>query len=237
MKMVRIQKVIANAGLVSRREAESLILQKRVKVNGRVISKAGFKVDPYRDLIEVDSKKINYFIPKVYFLLNKPQGVICSLKDEKGRKKIIDFLPSFPFKIYPVGRLDFNSEGLIILTNDGDLANKILHPSNKIEKIYRVKITGTLTIKKINLIKEGLFIGGVRIKPLWIKIIKVNKNTWLELSIIEGKKHVIRRLFKAIGHFVMRLKRIAIGPIRDNNLKPGQFRQLTEKEIKILKNL
>ncbi len=237
MKTVRIQKAIADAGLVSRREAESLILQQRVKVNGRVITQIGFRVDPYRDVIEVDSKKINLFIPKVYFLFNKPQGVICSLKDEKGRKKVIDFLPSFPFKIYPVGRLDYNSEGLIILTNDGELANKILHPSYRIEKIYRVKITGTLTREKINLLRSGIFIEGVRIKPLWIKIIKVNRNTWLELSIVEGKKHEIRRLFKAIGHFVMRLKRIGIGPIRDSNLKLGQFRQLTEKEIKILKNL
>lgn len=237
MKAIRIQKALANAGIVSRREAELLILQQRIKVNGKIIKSKGFKINPYKDIIEVDNKQINLFVPKVYYLFNKPQGVICSLKDEKGRKKIIDFLPSFPFKIYPVGRLDYNSEGLIIVTNDGDLANKIMHPSHKIEKVYRVKISGNLSKEKMNLLKQGIYLDKVKIKPLWMKILKKNKNTWLELSIVEGKKHEIRRIFKYLGHFVMRLKRIAIGPIRENNLKPGQFRELTEKEIKILKNL
>ena len=236
-KNLRLQKILADAGVSSRRMAETLISAGRVKVNGQVIKKQGVKVDPYHDTVELDNKAILIFIPKVYYLVNKPQGIICSANDEKGRKTIIDLVPKLPFRIFPVGRLDYNSEGLIILTNDGTLAQKLTHPSFQVQKIYRVKIQGTVTEQEILSIKKGFYLDGRMITPMWIKFLKKAHNTWLEICILEGKKHEIRRIFKMIGHPVMRLKRSSIGPINDPYLKPGHYRQLSDSEIKTLKSI
>lgn len=236
-KMIRLQKALSESGLLSRRKAASVISEGKVKVNGKTIYQKGFKIDPEKDTIELEGKIISIQIPKVYFLLNKPQGVICTLKDNLGRKKITDLLPKFPFKIFPVGRLDYNSEGLIVITNDGELANILIHPSYKIIKTYRVKIQGNLSHEKIIAIKNGIEIDGRKVIPKSLRILKATKNMWIEISLPEGRKHIIKRLLKKIGYPVMRLKRIQIGPLAAPELKPGQFRQLYPKELNILKQL
>ena len=237
IKKMRLQKALSNSGLFSRREAADIIDEGKVKVNGKITYEKGLQVDIEKDVIEVDGKVITLTIPKVYFIVNKPQGVICSLKDEVGRKKIIDLIPKMPFKIFPVGRLDYNSEGLVLLTNDGELANILMHPSYNIIKTYRVKIKGKLSQSEIKLIKKGIEIDNRKVIPISLKFLKIANNSWLEISLHEGRKHIIRKLFKKINHPIMRLKRIQIGPITAPDLKPGQFRQLTPKEIKILKQL
>ncbi len=236
-KKIRLQKALSESGLCSRRKAAGFISEGKVKVNGKIVYNKGLKVDREKDYIELNEKLITFDIPKVYFIVNKPQGVICSLSDNEGRKKITDLLPKFSFKIYPVGRLDYNSEGLILMTNDGELANLLMHPSFHINKTYRVKIQGQLSKQEIKAIKTGIVIDERKVVISSFKILKVTKNTWIEVSLHEGKKHIIRRLFKMIGHPVMRLKRIQIGPLSAPELRPGQFRPLYPKEIKLLKKL
>ena len=236
-KNLRLQKALADAGIASRRMAEKLISAGRVKVNGKIITKKGFKIDPHCDSLKLDEKTIILDLPKVYYLVNKPQGVICTSKDERGRKTIIDLIPKLPFRIFSVGRLDYNSEGLIILTNDGELTQKLTHPSFHVQKIYRVKVRGNVSENEIKTIKKGLYLDGQKVIPLWIKFLKKGHNTWLDICITEGKKHEIKRLFKMIGYPVMRLKRESIGPINDPYLKPGHYRQLSDTEIKMLKSL
>lgn len=236
-KMIRLQKALSESGLLSKRKAASVISEGKVKVNGKLIYQKGFKIDPDKDTIELEGKIVSVKIPKIYFLLNKPQGVICTLKDNLGRKKITDLLPKFPFKIFPVGRLDYNSEGLILITNDGELANILTHPSYKIIKTYRVKIQGNLSPKEIKAIKNGIEIDKRKVILKSLRILKAAKNTWIEITLHEGRKHIIKRLFKKIYHPVMRLKRIQIGSLTAPELKPGQFRQLYPKELNILKQL
>jgi len=173
----------------------------------------------------------------VYYLVNKPQGIICTSKDERGRKTIIDLVPKLPFRIFSIGRLDYNSEGLIILTNDGALAQKLTHPSFRVQKAYRVKVRGVVSENTIRLLQKGLYLDRQKIVPLWIKFLKKGHNTWLDICITEGKKHEIKRLFNLVGYPVMRLKRASIGPISDPHLKPGHYRQLSDSEIKMLKSL
>ena len=237
--MERLQKVIANAGVTSRRKAEELILDGKVKVNGKVVTELGVKVDD-SDAIVVNGKPLPKVDKKVYYLLNKPSGYICSLSDEKGRKVVTDLIEDKSIRVYPVGRLDYDTTGLLILTNDGDFANMLSHPSNNVEKLYRVTIDGLLTDDEIYALKDGIDIDGVKVIPTRVKIKKrnLNKKTEIvEFGIVEGRNHIVKRVFDSINHPVLKLKRESYAFLNVNDLQIGQYRDLNPKEIKKLKEL
>ncbi len=237
--MERLQKVIANAGVTSRRKAEELILDGKVKVNGKVVTELGVKVDD-SDAIVVNGKPLPKVDKKVYYLLNKPSGYICSLSDEKGRKVVTDLIEDKSIRVYPVGRLDYDTTGLLILTNDGDFANMLSHPSNNVEKLYRVTIDGLLTADEIYALKDGIDIDGVKVVPTRVKIKKrnLNKKTEIvEFGIVEGRNHIVKRVFDSINHPVLKLKRESYAFLNVNDLQIGQYRDLNPKEIKKLKEL
>ncbi|MBQ8659639.1 MAG: rRNA pseudouridine synthase [Bacilli bacterium] len=236
--MERLQKVIANSGYTSRRKAEELISAGKVSVNGSVVTELGVKVSD-TDAIMVEGRPLSKTEKKVYYLLNKPSGYICSLKDEKGRKVVTDLIDT-NLRVYPVGRLDYDTTGLLILTNDGDFANLLSHPSNNVEKTYRATIDGILTVEDIYQLKDGVDIDGVKVVPTRVKIKKknVNKNTQIvELSIVEGRNHIVKRVFEKIGHPVLKLKRERYAFLDVEDLRIGEYRDLTVKEVKKLKEL
>lgn len=232
--MERLQKVIANSGIASRRKAEELIKDGKVKVNGNVITELGTKVTD-KDKIEVDNKPI-VKEEKVYFLLNKPRGVITSTKDEHERKTVVDLIDTDK-RIYPVGRLDYDTTGAIILTNDGEFANILMHPSNKIDKVYLAKIDGIITGEAINNLKDGIMLDGVRVIPSRVKLKKVNQEnntSMVEITIHEGKNHEVKRLFEAVGFRVDKLTRKSIGIFSLEGISSGEYRPLTHKEVQII---
>ncbi len=230
--MIRIQKVIADAGISSRRAAEQLLLQGRIIVNGQVVSELGTKVDPDRDHIRVDGKLIPNSQPKVYMMLHKPQGCVSTLHDPEGRKTIKDFFRTSSLRLYPVGRLDFNTEGLILLTNDGDFAARLLHPRFHVPRTYVAKISGTLTDQSIAQLKNGVMLDGEMTAPCRInKLKKLATNSWLEITLYEGRKRQIRRMMETVGCSVIRLKRIGFGSLRIGTLAPGQSRPLEHEEL------
>lgn len=237
--MERLQKVIANAGITSRRKAEELILAGKVSVNGKIIKELGVKVSD-EDAIMVDGKPLPKQNKKVYYLLNKPSGYICSLKDEKGRKVVTDLIEDQSIRVYPVGRLDYDTTGLLILTNDGNFANLLSHPSNNVEKLYKVTIDGLLTSDEIYALKDGISIDGIKVIPTRVKIKKrnLNKRTEIiEFGIVEGRNHIVKRVFESINHPVLKLKRESYAFLNVNDLQIGQYRDLNPKEIKKLKEL
>lgn len=232
--MERLQKVIANSGIASRRKAEELIKDGKVKVNGNVITELGTKVTD-KDKIEVDNKPI-VKEEKVYFLLNKPRGVITSTKDEHGRKTVIDLIDTDK-RIYPVGRLDYDTTGAIILTNDGEFANILMHPSNKIDKVYLAKIDGIITGEAINTLKDGIILDGAKVVPSRVKLKKVNpenNTSMVEVTIHEGKNHEVKRLFESVGFRVDKLTRKSVGIFDILELPSGKYRPLTHKEVQIV---
>lgn len=236
--MERLQKVIASSGVTSRRKAEDLISEGKVRVNGEVVKELGTKVSG-EDLIEVEGVTISRDKVKVYYLLNKPRGVITSVSDDKGRKTVVDYIETDK-RIYPVGRLDYDTTGLVILTNDGDLANILMHPSNNIPKTYIAKIEGILNKDDIDRLKNGVLIDGRRVNVLNFKIKEKNyeKSTSLiELTIVEGRNHIVKRLFEELKKPVMRLSRIGIAFLTTEGLKSGFYRELTIKEVKKLYSL
>ena len=237
--MERLQKVIANSGLTSRRKAEELILAGKVLVNGRIVTELGTKVDNM-DAIVVNGKPLPKVNKKVYYLLNKPSGYICSLSDEKGRKVVTDLIEDKSIRVYPVGRLDYDTTGLLILTNDGEFANLLSHPSNNVEKLYRVTIDGILTTEEIYQLKDGIDIDGVKVVPTRVKVKKrnLNKNTEIvEFGIVEGRNHIVKRVFEKLNHPVIKLKRESYAFLNVVDLAYGEYRDLTPKEVKRLKEL
>ena len=236
--MERLQKVIANYGYCSRRKAEELILANKVYVNGKLVNELGTKVDS-NDKILIDGVLINNEVKKVYYLLNKPSGYICSLSDECDRKIVTDLI-EVKERIYPVGRLDYDTTGLLILTNDGELANILMHPSNEVVKVYKATIDGILTTEEIYKLKDGLVIDGVKVKPERLKIKKknVNKKTQIiEIGIVEGRNHIVKRLFEELGYKVIKLKRERYAFLDVEDLKIGEYRKLTLNEVKRLYEL
>lgn len=232
----RLQKIISEMGIASRRKAEELILHNRVTVNGKPAI-LGMKADPEKDYIKIDGKLLIKPEPKVYFIFYKPRNVVTTLSDPAGRPCISDYLKEIKYKVFPVGRLDFDSEGLLILTNDGELTNKILHPSEKIPKTYLVKVKGLPDESKLNKIRKGFDYGeGITAPAIIKKIRNTEANTWFEVTIHEGKKRQIRRMFESIKHPVLKLKRIRIDGIKLKNLKPGELRPMSQEELKRLKN-
>ncbi len=228
---VRLQKFLAAAGVASRRESERMIQAGRVEVNGRVETVLGRRVDPERDVIQVDGRRARPSGRRIAYLLNKPKGIITSASDPEGRPTVMDLLGSVGERVFPVGRLDWNSEGLLILTNDGDLANRLTHPANHVPKVYRVKVKGLVPGRALDSVRRGLYLDGRRSLPAQVTRISSQANTWLEVTLYEGRKNQIRRLFERLGHPVLKLRRIAIGPITDRLLKPGEFRRLSEAEM------
>lgn len=231
----RLQKLISQAGIASRRAAEELIRQGEVSVNGAIVRELGTKADPETDHIKVRGKLINPKLAgkeKIYVLLNKPKGVISAVSDPEGRTVVTDLVRGFG-KLYPVGRLDFNSEGLIILTNDGDLTNR-LTAGKSVPKVYNVKVKGIPTEVAIRKLARGVRLSdGFRTAPAEIRPLKqTDKNAWYEVILYEGHNQQIRKMFDAIGHSVVKLKRVAIGGLTDAGLPAGKFRLLSEKDIR-----
>lgn len=232
--MERLQKVIAQAGIASRRKAEELIKDGKVKVNGEVKKELGTKVSE-SDKVEVNNKPIEKET-KEYYLLNKPRGVITTTNDEHGRKTVTDLIETSA-RIYPVGRLDYDTTGAILLTNDGEFANILMHPSNKIDKVYLAKLEGIIKGEQINALKNGIMLDDVLVKASRVKLKKVNQEnstSMVEITIHEGKNHQVKRMFESVGFHVEKLTRERIGIFDINNLKSGQYRKLTPKEVQIV---
>ena len=229
--MIRLQKILSQAGIASRRKAEELILGGRVKVNGKIVKELGTKADPLRDQIEVNGSLIRPAKQRITVLLNKPGGVITSMHDPEGRPTVRQLLASVPARLYPVGRLDYHTEGLLIMTNDGDLAQRLQHPSHDIEKIYLAKVRGLPDDKSLQKLRKGVTLEGRRTRAAKIRVLESRNNSWLEVRLQEGRQNQIRKMFQIIGHPVMKLKRIAIGGLRDSRLRPGEYRILSQKEI------
>jgi 23S rRNA pseudouridine2605 synthase len=235
----RLQKLIAAAGVASRRHAEELIAAGKVTVNGEVIKELGSKADPDKDHIKVNGKLINPQLKsreKVYILLHKPKGYLTSVSDPEGRPLVMDLLPPAFSRVHPVGRLDFNTEGLLLLTNDGDFTNFITAARNRVEKEYEVKVKGVPTESGIERLRRGVVLeDGTRTAPA--KIAKLNEtktNAWYEVLLHQGRNQQVRRMFEMIGHSVLKLRRVRIGFLRDDNLKPGQWRFLSPAEVRKL---
>lgn len=236
--MERLQKVIANLGYCSRRHAEELIKEGKVLVNGQVITELGTKVKS-SDSISVEGKILDNNKNYEYYLLNKPRGVVTTTNDEFGRKTVLDLVISSN-RIYPVGRLDYDTTGVLLLTNDGNLANKLMHPSSNIEKTYIAKIEGVMNPTSIMKLKKGVVIDGYKTRPAKVKVKSIDKKmnkSIVQITITEGKNHQVKNMFEAVGHKVLKLKRekYAIFDVKD--LKVGEYRKLTFKEVAILYSL
>ena len=239
MPLVRLQKILAEAGLASRREAEEWIREGRVRVNGRV-ARLGERADPDRDAIRADGKRVRPPAAKTYLLLNKPKGFVTTVSDPEGRRTVLDLLPEGARRrVRPVGRLDVQTEGLLLLTDDGDLAARVAHPRSGCAKEYRVKVSGVPDENDLERLRRGIFLGGSRTRPCAIDRLSTTGargegNSWLRVTLGEGRSRQIRRMFETIGHPVSKLKRTAIGPIRDERLPVGAIRPLTPPELRAL---
>jgi pseudouridine synthase len=237
----RLQKYLSKMGINSRRKCEELILQGYVQVNNIVVSKMGMKIDPEKDIIKVRGKLVSFEKKKkyIYILLNKPEGYLTTLYDPYNRPIILDLLKDIKERIYPIGRLDFNSEGLLLLTNDGELTYALTHPSKEIEKTYIAKVKGVPSSEKLKILSKGVVLEkNYRISPCTIKLLEIrNNNAILKIKIKEGKKRQIRRMGEYIRHRVLKLRRIQIGPIYLKGVRPGKYRYLNKQEINNLKKI
>lgn len=237
---MRINKYIASAGIASRRKAENLVSEGRIKVNGQIIYDLGYQVNEDKDIVEYDGKKIDINSEKlVYILLNKPEGYITSSKDQFGRKDVMDLVTDIKERIYPVGRLDYETSGLLLMTNDGDLTYKITHPKHEITKTYIASVKGIPTSEELERFENGLEIEDYVTSKAKIRVLKtdVKKNySVCRVSIHEGRNRQVRKMFNAINHPVMNLKRVALGKISVNNVEVGKYRHLTDEEVNYLKN-
>ncbi|MFO7981578.1 MAG: pseudouridine synthase, partial [Candidatus Aminicenantes bacterium] len=231
---MRLNKYLARAGITSRRKADKLIEQGRVRVNGKVVTMLGTKIIPKQDKVEVDGKTVKPE-EKLYLMLNKPPGFLVTLDDPFNRLTIKTLLPDLGVRVFPVGRLDLNSEGLLLLTNDGELAHHLMHPRYNIKKVYMVRIKGQIQSRDLKELSRGVHLDNQRISPDKVKLIKEDSDTsLLKVEIHEGKKREIRRMFQSIGCQVVSLKRIQFAGLKLGNLEKGKWRYLTPKEIKIL---
>lgn len=240
MSVDRLQKIIARAGLASRREAEEMILAGRVRVNGRIVTELGTKADAARDHVKVDGKLLRDAEEPRYILLYKPKEVMTTMEDPEGRTTVVDYLKGVRERVFPIGRLDFHSEGLLVLTNDGELAYRLSHPSHGSVKTYHVKVKGIPQERLVEKLERGIVLDGKRTRPAVIGRLRTTGkrddegNSWFEVKLSEGRTQQIRRMFKAIGHPVAKLKRVAIGQLTDPELLPGQWRDLNPREIRLL---
>ena len=238
----RLQKLISAAGIASRRHAEELITAGQVNVNGKVVSELGAKADPAIDKIKVKGRLINPLLQQhenIYVLLNKPRGYLTSMADPEGRPLVTELIPSSLGRLHPVGRLDFNTEGLLLLTNDGEFRNVVTAARNQIPKVYKVKVKGMPTANAVERLRRGIDIGdGERTAPAEVRELRSTEaNGWFEVTLHQGRNQQIRRMFDAIGHSVTKLKRTRIGMLDDRFLATGQWRTLNDVEVKRLKNV
>jgi 23S rRNA pseudouridine2605 synthase len=232
----RLQKILAHAGVASRRKAEELILEGRVRVNGAVITELGTKADPQRDHIKVDGKLLRAE-PLVYLAMNKPHSVMTTVSDPEGRETVMDLLRGVKARVYPVGRLDYQSEGLLLFTNDGEFANRVTTAARHVPKMYVVKVTGALTSEQEEQFRAGIFLAGRRTAPAGLKMIRRAENPWYEVRLIEGRQNQIRLMFNHFGRLVEKLRRVRIGFLELGALKPGEFRHLTRPEVERFRKL
>jgi 23S rRNA pseudouridine2605 synthase len=235
----RLQKVIARAGMASRRKAETLILQGRVTVNGRIITELGVKVNPELDHVKLDGKLLRpQAQSKVYLILNKPKGYITTLSDPEGRPTVRQLLQGVRQRVFPVGRLDYDTEGLLLFTNDGALAHFLMHPSSEVPKTYLAKVKGSLTAQQIKDLERGVLLNDGRTAPSRIKKVRrTDQNSWVEVTLHEGKNRQVKRMLEKTGHPVLKLKRIRYAFLELGDLQPCRYRYLTPQEIKHLKTV
>lgn len=234
--LIRLNKFLSQAGVCSRREADRYLQQGRISVNGKMVDNLGTKIDPERDTIEVDGKRVDFIPRKIYLILNKPPGYLVTLKDPFGRPTVLSLLPRIKDRIFPVGRLDQDSRGLLLLTNDGELTVRLSHPRHEIRKVYLVKIRGIPQEAGLKKIRKGVLLDGRKTAPAEIKkLSEGGSRALLRVAIHEGRKREIRRLFKIIGVEVEDLQRIQFGPLSLGNLREGEWRRLTQREVEKLK--
>jgi 23S rRNA pseudouridine2605 synthase len=228
----RLQKILAGAGVASRRTAETMIAEGRIRVNGTVVTEPGTKADSGRDEIRVDGRLISCETERVYILLHKPQGVVTTLHDPQGRPIVTDLLTGVTERVFPVGRLDYDSEGLLILTNDGEFSQRLQHPRYGIPKTYRVKVTGNPGKREMQMLESGIDLPDGRFAPRDVSVEKTNRaSAWLRLTITDGRNRVIRRAFETLGYPICRLVRIAVGDVTLEAVREGAWRRLTRKEV------
>ena len=233
---MRLNKYIAQAGVTSRRKADELIVNGSVKINGVQMKELGYDVTD-DDVVEVKGDLIRPTGKLIYIMLNKPNGYITTVEDDKDRPTVMELITDIHERIYPIGRLDYNTTGLLLLTNDGDLANKLAHPKHKVEKTYRARVVGILSSARQNQLRKGVDIGGFVTSPAKIEVIKQSdRSAIVEIQIHEGKNRQVRKMFAAVGNKVMELERVAMGELYLGRLKEGHYRKLTQKEIEYLKN-
>ena len=235
---VRLQKIIAGSGISSRRKAEDFIRHGLVTVNGETVMTLGTKVDPLHDHIKVNGRHLKAKLPEMFVMLNKPVGYLSTLHDPGGRPTIKQLMPKPSLRLFPVGRLDFDSEGLLLLTNNGDIAQACLHPAHHVPKTYLAKVKGVLEDTEVQQLRRGLLLEDGPTAPAKVKKAgKAQSNSWIEITIHEGRKHQIKRMFEHLGHPVLRLKRIQFGPLNLGKLLPGKTRYLTDNEANDLRHL
>jgi 23S rRNA pseudouridine2605 synthase len=239
----RLQKIVAAAGITSRRKAEELITSGRVQVNGQKVTELGSKADPELDHIRVDGKLLKKPQQFRYFMLNKPKGVVTTVSDPEGRPTVMKFFARAGARVFPVGRLDYQSEGLLLMTNDGELANILTSAASKVEKTYLVKVSGKPTEPQLEQLRQGVMIergrrgerdGRVMTQPAKISLVRDTDNPWYEVVLTEGKNREIRKMFEEVGHFVEKVRRVGFGPLI-LDVKPGEMRELNEEEVTQLK--
>ena len=238
---VRLQKILSAAGVASRRAAEVLIQEGRVTVNGVASTALGSRADPSCDDIRVDGRRVRVSQRRRYLLLNKPRGYVTTRADPHGRKTVLDLLAGVREYVYPVGRLDYDSEGLLLLTNDGDLAVRLTHPRHGVKRVYEARVRGVPKSDALRKLARGMHIGRARTAPASVQLVQAGQTQAADqavivISIREGRNRQVRKMCQAIGHPVVRLRRVQIGPIRASRLKPGQFRELSPKEVHALRN-
>ena len=231
----RLQKIIAESGITSRRKAEELIVQGRVAVNGRVVWELGSKADPALDRIALDGKPLKHNRRRLYLLLNKPPGYVSTVSDPQHRPTVISLVRDIKERVYPVGRLDFHSSGLMLLTNDGELANFLMSPRSGVPRTYNVKLEGQAAEADIKKLEAGIVLDGRRTAPCQIRALAPSEKPWYEITLVEGRYHQVRRMFERVGQAVLKLKRVRIAFLTDHGLGPGQFRELSAEEVHRLK--
>jgi 23S rRNA pseudouridine2605 synthase len=240
MPLQRLQKIIAAAGVASRRKAEELITSGHVQVNGQIVTELGTKADPETDHVRVNGKLLQAAPGHVYLLLNKPKGYVTTVSDPEKRPTVMDLIRGIKGRVYPVGRLDYASEGLLLMTNDGNLAHRLMKAASHVPKTYVVKVAGAPKEESIAKLRAGVSIATddgkrVRTGPASVRIVKEAANPWFEITLIEGRNRQIRRMFEAVGHHVEKIKRVRYGPL-SLDVPPGEFRMLTPKEVARLKS-
>jgi 23S rRNA pseudouridine2605 synthase len=231
MSQERLQKLLAHAGVASRRKAEQLIVEGRVTLNGAVVTELGTKADPQVDYVKVDGKRVGAPERLVYLAMNKPKNCVTTVSDPEGRETVMELLHGVKARVYPVGRLDYHSEGLLLLTNDGEFAKRITSAGTHVVKTYIVKTNGPLTPEQQVQFRHGVPLGGKRTAPAGLKLIRSGESPWYEVQLIEGRQNQIRLMFKHFGRLVEKLRRVKVGFLELGPVKPGKFRHLTPSEV------